>query len=120
MATGRRRRFSAAEKYQILLEGRLVGASPRPDRGPAPDQIGGQPPTRSGASVAEVCRRHQIAASQYYDWERLAKEGALTALAQGKRKLAVAPQDMSAEVARLREVVVELSAENLAWKKGRY
>jgi len=97
MVTGRRRRFSAAEKYQILLEGRLAGAS-----------------------VAEVCRRHQIAASQYYDWERLAKEGALSALAQGKRKLAGAPADMSAEVARLREVVVELSAENLAWKKGRY
>jgi len=97
MATGRRRRFSAAEKYQILLEGRM-----------------------SGASVAEVCRQHQIAASQYYDWERLAKAGALTALAQGKRKLAAAQPDLSAEVARLREVVVELSAENLAWKKGRY
>jgi hypothetical protein len=25
-------------------------APPRPDRGPAPDQIGGQPPTRSEAS----------------------------------------------------------------------
>jgi len=95
MVTGARRRRSATEKYQILLEGRMAGAS-----------------------VAEVCRRHQIAASQYYDWEKLAKEGALAALAQGKRKLAAAQPEMSAEVARLREVIVELSAENLAWKKG--
>ena len=99
MGTRVRRHFSAAQKYQILREGR-----------------------EAGASIAEVCRRHQIAASQYYDWERLAQTGALSALANGrhgKRKDVGVEQELMAELARLREVIAELSAENLAWKKGR-
>ena len=29
----------------------------------------------SGATIAEVCRRHGITTSQYYQWERVSEEG---------------------------------------------
>jgi len=35
---------------------------------------------QSGATISEVCRRHQIARTQFYRWERIAKHGALEAL----------------------------------------
>jgi transposase-like protein len=57
------RHMSAEEKLKIVVEGR-----------------------QSGATVSEVCRRHQIACTQFYRWERMAKEGALEMLRNGVRK----------------------------------
>ena len=85
------RRFTPDEKWAILQEGR-------------------QP----GASISEVCRRHQIAATQFYDWERRAREGALAGL-RGRapgRPIQTREAELAAEVARLRAVVVALSTEN--------
>jgi transposase-like protein len=97
MERGQGRRFSPQEKLQILAEGR-------------------QP----GVTVSEVCRRHQIAATQFYDWERRAQEGALASLAA--RLPGRAPHtreaELSAEVDRLRAVVVALSTENVQLKGG--
>jgi len=52
-----KRRFSAEEKFQILEEGRAPGAS-----------------------IAEVCRRHQISSTLFYLWEKQAKKAALEVL----------------------------------------
>lgn len=61
-----KRKFTAEEKFKILEEAR-------------------QP----GASVAEVCRRNQIASSLFYKWESEAKKGALEALNNKKRRAKV-------------------------------
>lgn len=92
--------FPAQEKLKVLEEGR-----------------------QSGVMISEVCRRHQISHAQFYRWERLAREGALMALAQGKvglRRNGKGDDKLIEEVQRLRSVVVELSTENLALKKGLY
>jgi transposase-like protein len=72
--------------------------------------------------VSEVCRRHGISAGQFYDWEAHAKRGALEGLRQGNRKPKGQDQGVQQqhEIERLREVIAEISAENLALKKGRW
>ncbi|MCL0060106.1 transposase [Dehalococcoidia bacterium] len=91
------RRLSAEEKLRVVEEGR-----------------------QSGASISEVCRRHQIAHTQFYRWERLARQGALEALRNGARKARNGKREeqLLAEIARLRAVVAELTAENLTLKRG--
>ncbi|MCL0037021.1 helix-turn-helix domain-containing protein [Dehalococcoidia bacterium] len=41
----------------------------------------------SGATISEVCRRYQIHHTQFYRWERLARQGALEALRNGTRRV---------------------------------
>ena len=73
---------------------------------------------QSGATISEVCRRHQIHQTQFYRWERLARQGALEALRNGSRKLKNGNHEewLVNEVNRLRAVVAELTAENLTLK----
>jgi len=97
MMSSSRRRWTAEEKLQILEEGR-----------------------QSGQTISEVCRRHQIAPGQFYAWEKQARQGALVALRNGPRgpgKADPTPQPQ-AEIERLRDVIAEISAENLALKRG--
>jgi transposase-like protein len=70
--------------------------------------------------VSDVCRRHSIAVSQFYQWEKHATKGALVALRQAKRGLKPTSPDtaLQTEVQQLRTVVTKLSAENLHLKKG--
>ena len=56
-------RMSAEEKLKVVEEGR-----------------------QSGATISEVCRRHQVSHAQFYRWERLARQGALEALRNGARR----------------------------------
>jgi len=99
MSTRTHRHWTAEEKLCILDEAR-----------------------RAGQTVSEVCRRHQIAPGQFYAWERLARQGALEALRHSNRgrKIHDPTIHLQAEVERFRNVVAELSAENLALKKGRW
>lgn len=71
-------------------------------------------------NVSDVCRRYGIAVGQFYQWEKHATQGALSALRQAKRGPRPTSPDVAlqAEVQRLRIVVTELSAENLHLKKG--
>ena len=90
------RRMTAEEKLRILEEGR--GA---------------------GATISEVCRRHQIAHTQFYRWERIAKQAALEALRNGARtKNGKREERLMSEVNRLRTAVAELTLENLTLKRG--
>ncbi|MFQ5904136.1 MAG: transposase [Candidatus Binatia bacterium] len=91
------RRMAAEEKLRIVEEGR-----------------------QSGATISEVCRRHQIAHTQFYRWERVAREGALEALRNGARRAKNGKREewFISEVNRLRTVVAELSLENLTFKRG--
>jgi transposase-like protein len=91
------RRLSAEEKLRVVVEGR-----------------------QSGATISEVCRRHQVDHAQFYRWERLARQGALEALRNGARKCKNGKHEewLMSEVNRLRAVVAELIAENLTLKRG--
>jgi len=75
---------------------------------------------QSGAAISEVCRRHQVHHSQFYRWERLARQGALEALRNGARKSKNGRHEqwLVSELNRLRVVVAELTAENLTLKRG--
>jgi len=91
-----KRRFSAEEKYQILEEARAPGAS-----------------------IAEVCRRHQISTTLYYYWEKQARKASLEAL-KGKgngRKRNNKEEQLKTKIQRLRSVISEITEENLTLKK---
>jgi transposase-like protein len=70
--------------------------------------------------ISEVCRRHQIHHTQFYRWERLARQGALEALRNSARRNKNGKHEewLVNEVNRLRDVVAELTAENLTLKRG--
>lgn len=92
-----KRKFSAEEKYQILEEGKTPGAS-----------------------IAEVCRRHQISSTLYYHWEKQAKLGCLEAL-KGKgngRKKDTEAETLKEKITRLKSVISEITEENLVLKKS--
>ena len=90
-------RLSAEEKLKVEEEGR-----------------------QSGATISEVCRRHQVDHAQFYRWERLARQGALEMLRSGARKSKNGKHEarLMSEVNRLRAVVAELITENLTLKRG--
>jgi transposase-like protein len=95
-----RRQFTADLKYQILREAR-----------------------QTGTPVSQVCAKHRISPTLFYQWERAAERGAKTALnaqPRGRKKLRPSEEALLAELTRLREVVTELSAENLQLKRGRW
>jgi transposase-like protein len=89
--------MSAKEKLRVVEEGR-----------------------QSGATVSEVCRRHQVSHAQFYRWERLARQGALEALRNGARRAKNGKHEewLISQVNRLRTVVAEVTAENLTLKRG--
>ena len=94
-----RRRFTADEKWRILEEGQ-----------------------RSGAPVAEVCRRNQIVASQYYRWLRQVEEAAKEALRNGsgprRRGQDDETQRLRDKIVQQQAVIAEVVEENLELKKG--
>ncbi|MFC1893804.1 transposase [Chloroflexota bacterium] len=91
------RRLSDEGKLRVVVEGR-----------------------QSGATISEVCRRHQVDHAQFYRWERLARQGSLEALRNGAKKSKNGKREelLMSEVNRLRAVVAELIAENLTLKRG--
>jgi transposase-like protein len=90
-----RRTFTSAERIQIVLEG-----------------------MQDGASVSEVCRRHQISPTLFYRWQKLLVENADRVFVKRDRNgLEQQQAAHEAETARLNAVIAELTAENLALKK---
>ena len=95
-----RRTFTAETKLQILKEGR-----------------------QTNLSISQVCDQYQISPTLFYQWERIVERAAMTALQgqpRGRKKLRPSEEALLAEVQRLREVVADLSSENLQLKKGRW
>ena len=95
-----RRQFTAEGKLKIVREARLANIP-----------------------VSQVCAKHDISPTLFYQWERRADAGARTALQaqpRGRKKLRPAEEELLVEIARLREIIAELSSENLHLKKGRW
>ena len=98
--TKARRQFPAETKLQILKEGRTTNLT-----------------------ISQVCDQYQISPTLFYQWERIADRAAMSALQgqpRGRKKLRPSEEALLAEVLRLREVIAELSSENLTLKKGRW
>ena len=95
-----RRQIPGEIKLQVLKEGRSTNLT-----------------------LSQVCDQYQISPTQFYQWEQIADRAALAALQgqpRGRKRLRPSEEQLLAEVQRLREVIAELSAENLQLKKGRW
>jgi transposase len=95
-----RRQFPPTTKLQILKEGRTTNTP-----------------------ISQVCDQYAISPTLFYQWERIAERAALEAFnaqKRGRKKPRPSEEQLLAEVQRLREVIAELSAENLQLKKGRW
>ena len=96
------RRWTAQQKLAIVEEGR-----------------------KEGVQVSEICRKHQIAPTLFYDWEKKIRQGALHSLTARQtqttrmaRMPSRTPAEAEAEITRLKEVIAELAEENLRIKRG--
>ena len=89
----KRRKRPAAEKLRVVM----LGMDP-------------------GVNLAEMCRREGISPTQFYGWRKKLLSSAKE-LFEDKKKSA--PEErLAAENRRLKEVIAEITAENLDLKKG--
>ena len=96
----KRRRLTIEDKLRILEEAQQLGVQ-----------------------IADLCRRHGIATSQFYGWRERAKQAAKAALSQppGRKGRARGPDELErlrAERDRWKSVAAELTAENLELRKN--
>ena len=91
---GKRRKWSAAEKLRIVLAG-----------------------MQPNVEVSDLCRREGINPTQYYGWKKqlLSSATKIFDAQEGKRNAAAERKD--AELQRLKNVIAEITAENLELKK---
>lgn len=97
MAEKKNRKFTAEDKIQILREAE-------------------QP----NVTIAEVCRKNHLAPSVFYGWRAVAQKAAGDALkksakANGRPDAEV--ERLHSDLARMRAVIAEITAENLELKK---
>jgi len=94
MSEGQKRKHrTAAEKLRIVM----LGMDP-------------------GVNLAEMCRREGISPTQFYGWKKKLLSSAKE-LFEEKRKSA-SEERLAAENRRLKEVIAEITSENLELKKG--
>ena len=92
---GGRRRWSAEDKLRIVLAG-LSG----------------------DIEVSELCRREGINPTQYYGWKKQLMGAAGRVFANGTERPSARERRLDAELTRAKDVIVEITAENLDLKKG--
>ena len=91
---GKRRRWTASEKLRIVLAG-----------------------MESGVEVSELCRREGVNPTMYYGWKKKLLSSA-TKVFEEKSKKGKAEQERSEkELARMKDVIAAITAENLDLKK---
>jgi transposase len=95
MNTNGKRKWAAAEKLRIVLEG-----------------------MNPGVAVSDLCRREGISANLYYLWKKQLLSSANKIFDAKAGRPGAAEQKKAAELQRLKDVVVEITAENLELKKG--
>ena len=89
-----RRKRTAAEKLRIVLAGQ-----------------------DGGTTLSELCRREGISPGQYHQWKKQLQAGAGAAF---EKRASAAADQAAAEIQRLKNVIAEITAENLELKKGRW
>jgi len=97
---GRRRHFPPELKLQAIQEAR-----------------------QGGVPISQVCEKYGIYPSPFYRREKAGERAALEALRgrkRGRKRISPREEQLLGEIDRLRDVIAELSAENLQLKKGRW
>lgn len=89
-----RRKWSPSEKLRIVLSGL--------DR---------------GTNLSELCRQEGINVGQYYQWKKQLQSSAKDIF---EKQTTSKEEQLAAEVQRLRNVIAEITTENLEIKKGRW
>jgi transposase len=91
----KRRTWRAQEKLRIVLAG-----------------------VQRETEVSELCRREGINPTQYYGWKKQLLGSAGKVFANGSDKPGVKEQRLETELVRAKNVIAEITAENLELKKG--
>ena len=94
--SGKRRRWSAEEKLRIVLAG-----------------------LQNDIEVSELCRREGINPTQYYGWKKQQLFGSASKVfTNGTEKPSAKERRLTSELRRAKDVIAEITAENLDLKKG--
>jgi transposase len=92
---GKRKKRAASEKLRIILAG-----------------------MQPNVEVSELCRREGINATQYYGWKKQLLSSATKVFAGLEGKKNASEEKKEAELRRMKDVIAEITAENLELKKG--
>ena len=92
---GKRRKWAAADKLRIVLAG-----------------------MQPNVEVSDLCRREGINPTQYYGWKKQLQSSASRIFDEAASKASVREERQATELRRLKDVVAEITAENLELKKG--
>ena len=91
----KRRKWSAESKLRIVLAG-----------------------VSGDIEVSELCRREGINPTQYYGWKKQLSGSASKVFANGSEKLSARQRRLESDLTRAKDVIAEITAENLDLKKG--
>jgi transposase len=94
MSEKKRRKWTAAEKLRIVLTC-----------------------MQPGVEVSEVCRREGINPTQFYTWKKKLLASAGQVFDERPKKPEAKQERLEQELARMKDVVAEITAENLELKK---
>jgi transposase len=92
---GKRKKWSATEKLRIVLAG-----------------------MQPNVEVSELCRREGINPTQYYGWKKQLLSSATKVFDAAPTKGNAAEEKKDVELRRMKDVIAEITAENLELKKG--
>lgn len=95
MSQNGKRKWSSSEKLRIVLSG-----------------------LDPNGSVSDLCRREGISANLFYLWKKQLLSSADKVFDAKAGRPSVREEKQEAELSRLKEVVVEITTENLELKKG--
>jgi transposase len=93
---GKRRSWTATEKLRIVLAG-----------------------MEPNVEVSDLCRREGLNPVQFYAWKKQLLGSAARVFEDRRGRPNAREQRRAAEVQRLKDVIAEITAENLDLKKGR-
>lgn len=94
LASGKRKRWSAGEKLRIVLAG-----------------------LEPGVEISDLCRREGVNPTMYYQWKRQLLGAAERIFEKKEHKPSAREQRLSTELSRAKDVIAEITAENLDLKK---
>ena len=92
---GKRKKWPAAEKLRIVLAG-----------------------MQPGVEVSELCRRERLNPTLYYGWKKKLLSSAAKVFDDQDGRRSAQEERPEATLRRFKDVVAELTAENLELKKG--
>jgi transposase len=92
---GKRKKWPAAEKLRIVLAG-----------------------MQPNVEVSELCRREGINPTQYYGWRKQLLSSATKVFDESASKRNSQEEKKESELRRMKDVIAEITAENLELKKG--